>query len=115
MKKLGREVTTMKKVMNPVPGKFYAIDAPWDNESGLMVICLFSGKLSFPNHDCDECVGQPIVLDEIFPGSMVYYVGKEKVKELGHCFFYKVGYGDSFGFIRPEGVVFYDLGDIAES
>lgn len=109
-KQLGREATTMKVVASPVPGRFYAIDTPWYPDEGLCFINLYSGKRKPFVNGIHYWPGEPIVLEEIVPGSMIYYVGEEEVKELVGTY-HKVGFKDFFGFLRPGGVVFYDLGD----
>lgn len=111
-KQLGKQATTMLATSNPIPGRFYAIDTSWYDEGGMATINLYSGKRKPAVNDGYGWLGEPIILDEIFPGSMVYYLGEEEVKELGG-FYRKVGYKDSFGFLRNGGVIFYDLGDIS--
>lgn len=112
-KQLGREATTMKVVAKPVPGRFYAIDTPWYDEQGMSCINLYSGKRQPPTSDDEDGWSrQPIVLEEIFPGSIIYYVREEEVKELVGTY-HKVGFKDYFGFLRPKSVIFYDLGDIS--
>lgn len=111
-KKLGKKATTMKVVASPVSGRFYAIDTPWYDEQGMSCINLYSGKRKPFVNGIPYWPGEPIVLEEIVPGSMIYYVGEEEVKELVGTY-HKVGFKDYFGFLRRESVVFYDLGDIS--
>jgi hypothetical protein len=112
-RELGRKVTTMKVVTNPVHGRFYAIDYDWYDDEGIYTISLYSGKRELiENEDDSIWLGEPDVLDELTPGSMIYYLGEEQLPNF-HGIFYKVGYKDFFGFIRSNRIVFYDLGDLS--
>lgn len=96
----------MKMVAEPVCGKFYAIDYIWETVQPLQphIIELYSGRRG-PRH------GEPTVLVDMPAGSMVFYLGKHSVPDLGHEKYHKLGYGEFFGFVRVASVSFYDLGD----
>lgn len=100
-----KPATTMKMVAEPVCGKFYAIDYIWETTQP-QIIELYSGRLG-PRH------GAPEVLVDMPAGSMVFYLGKHSVPGLGYAQekYYKLGYGEFFGFVRVASVNFYELGE----
>lgn len=95
---LGRPVTTMLPVENPVPGRFYSIDKTedrwvdsWQEDRNIL---LYAKQRAIP------------LLEEITAGSIIYYIGV-----VGS--FHKVGFGEVFGLVEPKAVKFYDLGDLS--
>jgi hypothetical protein len=100
----------MKIVKEPVSGRFYAVDyEEWKNDTW---ISLFStkrqGEPAANGYYVDR---SPLILDEIHCGSVVFYLGREWVSWL-HEEYYKIGYGEYFGYIgKCDDIVFYDLGE----
>lgn len=95
--KLGRAAAMMKVVEEPTPGLFYSIAHK-----------LYDGDVDLLSEKV--CRDGRVVIAEIPSGSMVWFLGGNQPPELLGKF-YKVGYGEYFGYVSKYSVMFFDLGE----